>query len=229
MLRRSTCGLLGLLGLVATLATTASASSDVSLVTVVRCPTTYGVDQPPPRLPSRVSVSASRRATGGLRAYSNGVLLLLAPSGWQCHAVVSADGSANMTVAATATARVAEPAITARFADTPGTAAALACSLIRAAARELPSGVPCPTRAPRREVVTTVNADTVEFTDPPRVRGDGSPSGGGDPARGLIVFLAASGGFTGYAFTATCALPAAEVATCRTVLGDALTRIPADE
>ncbi len=228
MPRRSTLGLLGLLTILAA-TSTASASGDVSVVAIARCPTTYGVNQPPQRLPSRVSVAASAGATAGLRAYSNGVLLLLAPSGWHCHAVVGADGSASMTVAAAGTAHVAQPAITAQFADTPGTAAALACSLMQAAARELPPGVPCPSRAPDREIVTPVNAHTVDFTDPPRVRGDGRPSGGGDPARGVIVFLAASGGFTGYAFTATCALPAVKAATCRTALGDVLTRIPADE
>jgi hypothetical protein len=207
----------------------ASRASDASQVAVTQCPTTYGVHEPPPRLPARVGVSASRSATAGLSAYSNGVLVVLAPHGWNCHALVGADGSASMIVAAASTTHVEQPAITTNFADTPGTAASLACSLFASAARQLPAGVRCPVREPRRERTTAVSPHVVEFTDPPHVRGDGRPSGGSDPSRGLMVFMAASSDFTGYAFSTTCALPAREAAICRTVLGDALTRIPADE
>jgi len=206
-----------------------SASSAGSEVSVAQCPTTYGVRESPPRLPPRVSVSASRSSTAGLSAYSNGVLLVLAPRGWDCHALVAADGSARITVAAGGTGDAKQPAVTASFADTPGTAASLACSLFAAAAHQLPAGVRCPVDMPRREDTATVSTRIVDFTDPPHVHGDGRPSGGSDPARGLMVFVATSSDFDGYAFTATCALPAREAATCRTVLGDALTRIPADE
>jgi hypothetical protein len=204
----------------------ASASSEVA---VVRCPTTYGVRQPPPRLPARVSVSASAQATAGLRAYSNGVLLMLAPSGWHCHALVAADGGASITIAAGKTTGPSQPAITANFADTYGPSASLACSLFPAAAQQLPAGVPCPTHKPRRERTAVANAHTIDFTDPPYVHGDGDPSGRSDPAAGFMVFLPARNGFAGYAFTATCTLPASGAATCRTVLGDELTRVPVDE
>ncbi len=206
-----------------------SASSAGSEISVAQCPTTYGVHQSPPRLPARVSVSASRSATAGLSAYSNGVLLVLAPRGWDCHALVGADGSASITVAAGGTSDVKQPAVTANFADTVGTAASLACSLFAAAAHQLPAGLRCPIHTPRAENTAMVSTRIVDFMDPPHLHGDGRPSGGSDPARGLMVFVAASSDFNGYAFTATCALPAREAATCRTVLGDALTRIPADE
>ena len=206
-----------------------SASSAGSEISVAQCPTTYGVHQSPPRLPARVGVSASRSATAGLSAYSNGVLLVLAPRGWDCHALVGADGSASITVAAGGTSDVKQPAVTANFADTVGTAASLACSLFAAAAHQLPAGLRCPVHTPRAENTAMVSTRIVDFMDPPHVHGDGRPSGGSDPARGLMVFVAASSDFNGYAFTATCALPAREAATCRTVLGDALTRIPADE
>jgi hypothetical protein len=174
-------------------------------------------------------VDASKSATAGLSAYSNGVLLLLAPSGWHCHAMVGADGGASITIAAAGTEHPKQPAITASFADSVGPGASLACPLFPAAARQLPAGVSCPIKRPRREGTTTVNTRTIDFTDPAHVRGDGNPSGGSDPARGVMVFLASSSSFDGYAFEATCTLPAAKAATCRTVLGDALTRIPADE
>jgi hypothetical protein len=225
---RRLCG--GSLVLVTMLVAAAgSSASNASEVVVAQCPTTYGIHESPPRLPSHVAVSASPSATAGLSAYSNGVLVVLAPHGWDCHAIVGADGSASMIVAAGSTTDVKQPAITTNFADTPGTAASLACSLFASASHQLPAGVRCPVREPRRERTTAVSTHTVDFTDPPDVRGDGRPSGGSDPARGLIVFVAASSDFTGYAFTATCALPAREAAICRTILGDALTRIPADE
>jgi hypothetical protein len=206
-----------------------SASSAVSEVSVARCPTTYGIDQSHPRLPARISVSASSRATAGLSAYSNGALVVLAPRGWSCHAIVGADGSASITITTGSTSDVRQPAVTAHFADTYGTAALLGCSLFASASHQLPAGVRCGVHKPRRERIAPANAHAVYFTDPPHVHGDGSPSGGSDPAHGLMVFVAASGGFDGYGFTATCALPAKETAICATVLGDALTRIPADE
>ena len=189
-----------------------SASSAGSEIPVAQCPTTYGVHQSPPRLPARVGVSASRSATAGLSAYSNGVLLVLAPRGWDCHALVGADGSASITVAAGGTSDVKQPAVTANFADTYGTAASLACSLFAAAAHQLPAGLRCPVHTPRAENTAMVSTRIVDFTDPPHVHGDGRPSGGSDPARGLMVFVAASSDFDGYAFTATCALPAREAA-----------------
>lgn len=221
------CGLV----LVATLAVVPSvgATSPTSEVAVVRCPTTYGVRQPPPTLPAHVSVTASALATAGLRAYSDGALLMLAPSGWHCHAVVAADGGASITIADGSTASPTQPAITANFADTVGPSASLACALFPAAAHQLPAGVPCPTRKPRGERTVVLNTHTIDFTDPPHVHGDGNPSGRSDPADGRMVFVPAGDGFNGYAFTATCTLPASAAARCRTVLGDELTRIPVDE
>jgi hypothetical protein len=228
-MRRRICGGSLVLFTILVAASSTNATSSGSEVSVTHCPTSYGIRQSPPRLPARLGVSAASSETAGLSAYSNGVLVLLAPRGWNCHALVGADGSASMAVTAGSTSDVRQPAISANFADTYGTAASLACSLFAPAARQLPAGVRCPQHRPREERIATVNSHTVDFSDPPSVRGDGRPSGGSDPARGLMVFVAASKGFNGYAFTATCALPARKAGTCRTVLGDALTRIPADE
>jgi hypothetical protein len=195
----------------------------------VRCPTTYGVRQPPPELPSHVSVEASPSATSSLSAYSNGPLILLAPRGWHCHAIIGADGGASMTVAAGSTTKPAQPAVTVNFADTPGPSASLACSLFASAARQLPHGVTCPVRKPRKESTSNVNKSTIDFTDPPRVHGDGRPSGGSDPAAGAIVFEPVSDGFSGYAFTVTCTLSAKKASICRTILADELTRVPESE
>ena len=228
MLRRSRASLA--VGLTATLLYAGpAAAAPSSTVPVARCPTSYGIAQPVPRLPGSVSVSASHSATARLDAYSNGVLIVLAPRGWHCHALVGADGSASITIAAAGATKVAQRAITAHFGDTYGDAAALACALFPAAADQLANGISCGAHRPPRESTSQVNARTIDFTDPPRVRGDGKPSGGSDAARGEMVFVPASTGFEGYAFTATCTLPASQGSICKTILADALTRIPVNE
>jgi hypothetical protein len=204
----------------------ATATTGTSSVAVVACPTTYGVSQSKPSLPTSVSVAAGSTATAGLRAYSNGFSTLLAPKGWHCHAVVGADGSASVTVAAGGTGHVKQPAVTSDFAATYGVAASLACPLFAAAKHQLPTGVGCITHRPRGERTRKSDPHTVEFTDPPHLRGDGNPSGGSDPAHGVMAFVPASNTGDGYAFVATCTLPAARHARCTTILADALTRIP---
>jgi hypothetical protein len=205
-----------------------AAGAQQSSVALVSCPTTYGVKQAPPRLPKHIGVAASHAALKELSAYSNGVLILLAPRAWRCHAIVGADGSAEIAVTRGNPAHAAQPAITEHFSGTPGDAASLACALFPAAAQQL-GGVPCQRHSPPQESIKSVNAQTVEFVDPAHVRGDGIPSGGSDPARGVMAFLAAGSGFAGYAFTATCTLPGSEHSICKTILNDALTRIPAQD
>ena len=197
-------------------------------VPVVRCPTTYGVAHAPPRLPGRLPVSASAHAVAGLDAYASGVLFLLAPHGMNCHAVVGADGSASIVVAAASTSHVRQPGVTAYFADTPGTAGSLACPLFPSAISQL-SGVACPRSKPARETTSAGGQGTRYFSDPPHVRGEGTPSGGSYQARGAMTFTPATKGFNGYAFVATCTLPPSDHGLCTTILADVLTRIPANE
>lgn len=203
-------------------------TAGATTVPVVHCPTTYGVAHAPPRLPRRLPVSASAHAVAGLDAYASGVLFLLAPHAMNCHALVGADGSASIVVAAAGTSHVRQPAVTAYFADTPGTAASLGCPLFASAVRQL-SGVACPRSKPARETTSAGGQGTLYFNDPPHVRGDGTPSGGSYSARGTMTFLPTTRGFDGYAFVATCTLPARDRAICSTILADVLTRIPANE
>ena len=211
----------------ATLTGSAASVASTTTVPVIHCPTTYGVAQPPPRLPGRLAVSAGTRAVAGLDAYSDGALSLLAPAGMRCHAVVTADGGASIVITAGSTTHVREPAVTAYFADTPGSAGSLACPLVPRAAQQL-SGRPCPRSKPASESTQSAGQGTLYFNDPPHVHGDGAPSGGADPAHGAIEFVAATRGLNGYAFVATCTLPARQHGRCATILSDALTRIPAN-
>ena len=211
----------------AALAGSAASAAGATTVPVIHCPTTYGVSQPPPRLPGRLSVSAGASAVTGLDAYSNGDLFLLAPAGLRCHALVGADGGASIVITAGSTTHVREPAVTAYFADTPGTAGSLACPLFPSAAQQL-SGQPCPRSKPAGESTYSPGHGSLYFTDPPHVHGDGAPSGRADPPPGALAFVAATKGLNGFAFVATCTLPAREHGRCATILRDALTRIPAN-
>jgi len=209
------------------LAGSAASATGATTVPVIHCPTTYGISQPPPHLPGRLPVSAGASAAAGLDAYSDGALFLLAPAGMHCHALIATDGGASIVITAGSTTHVREPAVTAYFADTPGTAGSLACPLFASAAAQL-SRQPCPRSKPAAESTYSAGQGALYFTDPPHVHGDGAPSGGADPAHGAIAFAAASRGLNGYAFIATCTLPAREHGRCATILRDALTRIPAN-
>jgi hypothetical protein len=202
------------------------ASAGATSVQVIHCPTTYGVPQPAPRLPSRLPVQASQKALSGLDAYANGVLFVLAPARMRCHALVAANGSASIVVSAAGTSHARQPAVTIQFYDTPGTAGSLACPLFPLAASQL-AGARCPVTKPARETTSSGGQQTVYFTDPPHVHGDGNPSGGSYAAHGAMTFDPASSGFNGFVFAVTCTLPAGDRARCATIIADALTRIPA--
>ena len=63
----------------------------------------------------------------------------------------------------------------------------IACALFPAAAASLPAG-PCPTTPPSEESKSQISATAVAFEDPPDVKGTGTPSGGVDPANGVVTY-----------------------------------------
>jgi hypothetical protein len=68
------------------------------------------------------------------------------------------------------------------------------------------------------ELVTTVNANVVKFTDPPGVKGDGDPSGGQYAAMGVMTYydnLRSDG-----SWFETCVLPPKEKSLCTSILGN---------
>lgn len=67
--------------------------------------------------------------------------------------------------------------------------------------------------------MTRVNPNLVFFSDPAGVAGDGSPSGGPDPASGIVEV-----GNQGALIRATCTLPKAQHTVCTTVLNDVIKR-----
>jgi len=147
--------------------------------------------------------------------YANGALTLLAPRGWPCSGTVGADGNAQMTISAS---NDSGEGVTAQ-ADSAcvGCSAAIACPLFHAASDALP-GIPCTPNSPPEEEKTRINATTVAFEDPPYVKGTGTPSGGADPANGVMSYS------DGTAIAETCTLPQSGHSFCTFILNDFLSR-----
>jgi hypothetical protein len=199
-------------------------AASATSVPVSRCPTTYGVKQAPPPIPSTVSVSLGTLSAGSLAGYANGAITLLAPRGWVCSGEIGADGSGGMMIHPRG-AGSDGPEISALSADTPGVAADLACPFFAAAVAQLPVK-PCPERPPAAERRSTVSPHLVSFVDPPGVHGSGVPSGGAYAASGIVTFFPSTKRATGYAGKATCTLPSSEQAVCTVALSVFLTHPP---
>jgi len=184
---------------------------------VRNCPSTYGVQGShpvPATLPSRVP------AGDGLVFYANTPLAVLAPDGWRCAGAVGADGSAELTVMpATGSQR-----ITASFGSAcDSCSAALACPVIPAAANAMPPGLTCPSHPPAAERISRLSSTAVAFEDPPYVQGTGTPSGGPDPANGIVIYA----GHPPEAYKETCTVPTSQHARCTAILNDFLSRYAA--
>jgi hypothetical protein len=81
----------------------------------------------------------------------------------------------------------------------------------------------CP-RIPARERVTRASRHSIRFEDPPRVKGNGYPSGGSLPANGALIARPQTN-TTPYATDiATCTLPQSQQPLCTAILNDFLTR-----
>jgi hypothetical protein len=200
-----------------------TASVRVSAVDVVRCPTQFGVAGPAPRTPATINVSSS--STRGLVAYTNTASYLVAPRGMRCSGGVGADSTSLIVVWPRGQAR---PGIHARTDGLTllldpacvGCQAGDACPFFRALARRL--SFPCSSGIPAGERVSRPAPTLALFEDPPGVAVSGWPSGGPDPANGVV-------GSTGTAsdvlvYRSTCTLPAREHAICTMSLNDLIRR-----
>ena len=70
--------------------------------------------------------------------------------------------------------------------------------------------------ASRAEISTTTGSSEVGFEDPAGVAGDGLPSGGQEPANGVMLYMPKQG--EPAASLATCTLPAPQHDVCTAVL-----------
>jgi hypothetical protein len=187
-------------------------------------------------LPASVSVSvpASGAQQGNLAVYSDaaGRLMIIGPTtGWTCNGSFGADGSGTMALLPVGTTlppntstswhlSSSSPiqAITAvESGASPVQGASLACPLFKSAqaATQRNLGQSCPPDSVQEHVATN-SASEVVFQDPAGVPGIGIPSGGQNPANGVMLYLPKPTEATTY--LATCTLPPAQQDLCTAVL-----------
>ncbi len=198
------------------------------------CLTTVALASPPAKvtLPATETVSVPPDQANYLVVFSDdsGVIQMLGPRGWICKASYGADGSGGLLLqpaggeVATAGSAGHFPATSAVEAIEGYEAgastvlgASLACRVVPAAATALQQdlGKGCAAHPPA-ETLLAASANNVAFVDPPGTAGTGAPSGGLNPATGVVLYL--PGGNKSSAYLATCTLPAVSSAVCSTVL-----------
>ena len=227
-----------------TTAVTGAVTVSISVPTY-ECPTTYGVaGTPTTLLPGHVSVNvpATVVASGTqltMYALSSDSLSLIGPSGWSCAGLVGADGSSSLQVvpqseaasliAVNRTFSSANTFPVALTADDTsacvGCAYTQACGAFPTATAQYASGSPpCSSTPPSEEKVTALSQTVVAFEDPPGVAGTGKPSGGTNPANGIVTYSPGGTGHSTASFKATCTLPASNHAVCTAALNDFLVR-----
>ena len=195
------------------------------------CPTTVGVSSETPTiLPSTVHVEINKVDSTTLAFYSDneGLTTLLAPTGWTCTAAIGANGSSSVQVSPSGQSVVSSGSLRAGSTDQVisasqtsacvGCRESLACPLFDSAANDYQRAFQhaCPSTRPSSEVQTVRTSHLAEFTDPPGVHGDATPSGGEYPAMGVMTYFddAKSDG----SWTETCVLPAADKSLCEEIL-----------
>ncbi len=224
--------------------TTSSSTTPVAVsvtLPVVDCPTVFGAEAPSTTapLPTSEQVSVPASLVGGLAFYSDSrrLTVLLGPKGWSCSAQYGADGSGGVIVYPNGQSvpqhwgagwslpsTSSEEAISStETGGSPVQAAAQACPFfpVAATAYQNDLGRPCPAR-PSAEAVQQISADVVGFEDPAGTDGAGIPSGGQNPANGVVTYVQNASSDPSY--LATCTLPDDEHGLCTAVLNEEVAR-----
>ncbi|KJF17452.1 hypothetical protein [Acidithrix ferrooxidans] len=217
----------------ASLAPTSHQSNLVSVnLPLLVCRTTNGVSSAKPaNLPSTVDVMLPSGFSGRLDVYSDnqGIMELPTPKGWGCIASIGADGSGTLEIAPPNQPKVYTGALaassTVQEISASETSACVGCTLgqacplfeTAAVAYQADFGQSCPTAAPREEGMTSVGSNVVEFTDPPGISGDGSPSGGVNSAIGAMTY---NPNTNDGSWAETCVLPASQHAICFAIVSN---------
>ncbi len=204
-------------------------SSRAVSVAVVRCPTRMGITGSHRRVPTRITLDEPPSSATHLVAYTNTEDFLVGPAGMACSGAIGVDGTATILAWPQGSPEPRRHSHGAGLSlsvdpDCVGCQAELACPFFTAFARSL--GFPCTDTIPSRERVDRIDTDLVSYQDPPGVSGDGWPSGGVDPANGVVaLFGPRVRGRPEEVMSATCTLPAAASPVCTTSLNDAITRL----
>jgi hypothetical protein len=204
----------------------ASASGATSVaIPVVKCATVFGVSAPARHVPRTLSVSAAG-PTHGLVAYTNTQIFLIAPRGFRCSGLVAADGGSQVIAWAPGEPKPTPHSHGAGLTLTidpacAGCRADDACPFFTQFARQL--GFPCGAGVPAGEAIVRRSPSLALFEDPPGVAGSGWPSGGADPANGVVGIHGHPVG-DALVYRSTCTLPAADHAICTESLNDVIAR-----
>lgn len=169
-------------------------------------------------MPARLRADAT--VPRGLVFYANEALAVLAPEGWKCRGGVGVDGSGFVSVTGTG-----GRAIGAR----EGSVCAycnfeIVCPLFPQA-KALQPELGCPSTPPSDERIYKLSAIAIAFEDPAGVHGTGQPSGGRNPANGVVIY---SAGPPDQAFEETCTLPDSAHRECAAALNDFVARYTAN-
>ncbi len=218
-----------------TTVTSAATGTTVATLAVVPCPTTYAIAvTTTTTLPASVSVGVPAAAAANLVVYGDdhGIMMMIGPKGWTCHAAYGADGSGGLLISPAGESVPSDPdsgwhlpasssvqaIVGYEVGASPVQAAGLACPLFSAAATEYQQtfGHAC-TPHPTAESVVGTGSFEAGFEDPAGVAGDGMPSGGTNPANGVMFYLPSGPGRSA-GYLATCTLPVAQHDVCTAVL-----------
>jgi hypothetical protein len=161
-----------------------------------------------------------------LSVYSNGQLTILAPRRWQCNASEGADGDVGLAVYPAGNKQLEEAVIAHSIRVCQRCVADAICPFFSQAPALLGySKRPCPTAVPKREAFRRSGPNVIAFEDPPGVAGNGHPSGGSNPAEGLLVFLPRVAGLRAAETDVTCTLESSKHSLCEAILSDFLVRV----
>jgi hypothetical protein len=143
-----------------------------------------------------------------------GIMSVIAPKGWHCSGSVGADGFGTLVVVPPGGSSSSEAV------ETIETSACLECRLMQACplfttaynAMRSDYHQYCAMSKPSLEATSLIRPGIMSFVDPPRIKGDGAPSGGPFVADGVMTFyLDTNAG----SWLETCTLPDRQHSLCQ--------------
>jgi hypothetical protein len=200
---------------------------------LVECATTFpNPIQIPLTMPATVEEDVPTSLASDLAVYADGqgVMRVLAPSGWTCSASISADGASTLDVFPASELTNRSDEFSTPLGDLPrgspdreiyarqtsactSCAESMACPVFATAANDLARdvGSSCPTTAPTGQTVKSLSSSAVEIIDRPGVVGDGYPSGGANSVYAVMTYQHND---VNGSWEESCLLPANATALC---------------
>lgn len=219
-----------------TLAPTTTSTVPSSLISVVSCPTTYGVTggSTGTALGQTIRVKLAPATASQLDFYSNdqtSVTPILGPRGWNCRAEVATDGSIGIDVFPAGESEPPNgppPAGQGVHAISEGACQgcvyAAVCALVSGAAQQLgytQGGLGCAAR-PAGETLDWIAGSATGNPPVHDVIGFGDPSS--PPTNGVVLYDSPTGQVGGLASQESCTLPASEHQLCTAILDNFISR-----